>query len=295
MSSLASPAASPAPLRHDAEVIGLVGLAHGTSHFFHLMLPPLFPWLMRDFSLSYTEAGLLMTVFFVVSGIGQALAGFVVDRIGARPVLFFGIGTLSLSGVLVGLAGSYAMLFVAAAVAGLGNSIFHPADFTLLNKRVSQAARTRLSVTDCPAPGWAAAPLHGWNRRSPVGRRPASRQRRLVSRPGHVWLRRCWGVEPRRWCTGGRSPRTRPEASSRSCRRAPSGSVSGSSSLPPPHSGSCRTTRRPSSAMSRHFASTRNGRTAYPPAARPARSKEVRGCRNERNDRVIAIAFRWRR
>ena len=78
-------------MRHDAEIIGLVGLAHGTSHFFHLMLPPLFPWLMRDFSLSYTEAGLLMTVFFVVSGVGQAVAGFVVDRIGARPVLFFGI------------------------------------------------------------------------------------------------------------------------------------------------------------------------------------------------------------
>ena len=86
---------APAPamsLRHDAEIIGLVGLAHGTSHFFHLMLPPLFPWLMRDFSLSFTEAGLLMTVFFVVSGVGQAVAGFVVDRVGARPVLFFGIG-----------------------------------------------------------------------------------------------------------------------------------------------------------------------------------------------------------
>ena len=89
-------------LRHDAEIIGLVGLAHGTSHFFHLMLPPLFPWLMRDFSLSYTEAGLLMTVFFVVSGVGQALAGFVVDRVGARPVLFFGIAMLALSGILLG-------------------------------------------------------------------------------------------------------------------------------------------------------------------------------------------------
>lgn len=161
MSSLASPAASPAPLRNDAEVIGLVGLAHGTSHFFHLMLPPLFPWLMRDFSLSYTEAGLLMTVFFVVSGIGQALAGFVVDRIGARPVLFFGIGTLSLSGILVGVSSSYAMLFIAAAVAGLGNSIFHPADFTLLNKRVSQSRLGHaFSVHGLSGSlGWAAAPV----------------------------------------------------------------------------------------------------------------------------------------
>ena len=89
----------------DAEVISLIGLAHGTSHFFHLMLPPLFPWLMAEFSLSYTQAGFLMTVFFVVSGIGQALAGFVVDRIGARPVLFFGIGTLALSGLVLSAAG----------------------------------------------------------------------------------------------------------------------------------------------------------------------------------------------
>jgi len=121
----------------DVEVISLVGLAHGTSHFFHMMLPPLFPWLMADFALSFTEAGFLMTVFFVVSGIGQALAGFAVDRIGARPVLMFGLGTLALSGLVLATAGSYPMLMAAAAVAGIGNSIFHPADFTLLNRRVS--------------------------------------------------------------------------------------------------------------------------------------------------------------
>lgn len=129
--------ASEAGGRRDAEVIGLVGLAHGTSHFFHLMLPPLFPWLMAEFALSYTEAGFLMTVFFVISGIGQALVGFVVDRVGARPVLFFGVGTLTLSGLVLAAAGSYAGLIAAAVVAGVGNSIFHPADFTLLNRNVS--------------------------------------------------------------------------------------------------------------------------------------------------------------
>jgi sugar phosphate permease len=67
-------------LRADAQVIGLVGLGHGTSHFFHLLLAPLFPWLKDAFGLSYAELGLLMTVFFIVSGVGQALAGFVVGR-----------------------------------------------------------------------------------------------------------------------------------------------------------------------------------------------------------------------
>lgn len=125
------------PVRHDAEVIGLVGIAHASSHFFHLVLPPLFPWLMKDFGLSFTEVGFLVTIFFVISGIGQALAGFVVDRVGARPVLLFGVATLALSGVVLGFASGYAGLVAAACVAGLGNCIFHPADFTLLNRRVS--------------------------------------------------------------------------------------------------------------------------------------------------------------
>ncbi|HVG03931.1 MAG TPA: MFS transporter [Burkholderiaceae bacterium] len=157
--SSSRPAAS--SVRHDAEVIGLVGLAHGTSHFFHLMLPPLFPWLMKDFDLSYTEVGLLMTTFFVISGIGQALAGFVVDKTGSRPVLFFGIGLLALSGVILGLSNSYAMLMVTAAVAGLGNSIFHPADFTLLNHRVAQPRLGHaFSMHGLSGNlGWAAAPV----------------------------------------------------------------------------------------------------------------------------------------
>src|SRR3990172_3086569 len=78
-------------LHQDAQVIGLVGTAHGVSHFFQLLLASLFPWLKVAFDLSYAELGLLMTVFFIVSGIGQALAGFVVDKIGARTVLFAGL------------------------------------------------------------------------------------------------------------------------------------------------------------------------------------------------------------
>ena len=161
MNPSSSPSSTSSSVRHDAEVIGLVGLAHGTSHFFHLMLPPLFPWLMKDFDLSYTEAGLLMTTFFVISGIGQALAGFVVDRVGSRPVLFFGIGLLALSGVILGMSNSYAMLLVTAAVAGLGNSIFHPADFTLLNRRVAQPRLGHaFSVHGLSGNlGWAAAPV----------------------------------------------------------------------------------------------------------------------------------------
>ena len=124
-------------VRTDAAVIGLVGLAHATSHLFHLLLPPLFPLLMPDFGFGYTEAGFLMTVFFAISGVGQALAGIVVDRWGARRVLMTGVSLLALSGLLLAMATNYAMLVLAVAVAGVGNSVFHPADFSLLNQKVS--------------------------------------------------------------------------------------------------------------------------------------------------------------
>ncbi|MHA4866637.1 MFS transporter [Duganella sp. PWIR1] len=148
-------------LRQDARVITLVGLAHGTSHFYHLILAALIPWLKPEFGLSYSELGLLMTVFFVVSGVGQAMAGFVVDRFGARAVLFSGIGLLGLSAVLLSSAHSYVQLMLGAFLAGCGNSVFHPADYTLLNQRVSKARLAHgFSVHGISGNiGWALSPL----------------------------------------------------------------------------------------------------------------------------------------
>lgn len=152
---------NPVPLRDDARTIGLVGLAHGTSHFFHLLLPPLFPAFVRDFGVSYAELGLLVTVFFVISGVGQALAGFVVDRIGARPVLFAALGCFALAALAGAAAQAMPGLVLAAALAGIGNAPFHPADFTILNKRVSPPRLGHaFSVHGITGSlGWAAAPV----------------------------------------------------------------------------------------------------------------------------------------
>ena len=94
MPSSVATAAPAVNLKTDAAIISLIGFAHGTSHFFHLMLPPLFPWFMSEFSLSFVQVGTLMTTFFVVSGVGQAFAGMVVDRYGAHRVLCVGVGLL---------------------------------------------------------------------------------------------------------------------------------------------------------------------------------------------------------
>lgn len=150
-----------APLREDVRTISVVGLAHGTSHFFHLLLPPLFPLFIHDFGFSYAELGLLVTTLFAVSGSGQAVAGFVVDRIGARPVLFAAMSCFALSGLALSMATGYGGLMLAAALAGLGNCPFHPADFTILNRRVSaKRLGHAFSVHGLTGNlGWAAAPV----------------------------------------------------------------------------------------------------------------------------------------
>lgn len=163
------PAASP---RREMATIAVVGFAHGVSHFFHLLLAPLFPWLMAEFGLGFTEIGATMTLFFVVSGFGQALAGFAVDRLGARQVLFFGVSCLVLAGLALASAQGYEGLFLAAALAGMGNAVFHPADFSLLNRHVSGPRLGHaFSIHGLSGNlGWAAAPafltgitaLTGW-------------------------------------------------------------------------------------------------------------------------------------
>ena len=130
---------APAPrttLRKDATVIGLVGMAHLISHFSQLLLAPLFPWLKDEFGVGYAELGLLMSIFFVVSCVVQALSGFIVDRFGPRPVLFIGLSLLGAAAFGFAASQSYAMLAVFSVVAGVGNGVFHPVDFTLLNRKV---------------------------------------------------------------------------------------------------------------------------------------------------------------
>ncbi|WP_219219282.1 MFS transporter [Variovorax boronicumulans] len=160
--STSSPAGAPpaTTLRTDAQLIGLVGLAHAISHFSQLILAPLFPWLKDAFDVSYTELGAVLTVFFVVSCIVQAASGFIVDKLGPRPVLFVGLGLLGLAGFGYAMAQSYWMLLASAVVAGVGNGVFHPVDYTLFNRKV---APTRLghaySVHGITGSlGWALAP-----------------------------------------------------------------------------------------------------------------------------------------
>jgi MFS family permease len=136
--SATSPSASP-PLATDARTISLVAIAHAMSHFLQLFIAPLFPLLKDELGVSYTALGAVTGLYFGVSGICQTLSGFAVDRFGARRVIISGISMCVAGALLVAFARSYEALIVAAIVGGIGNSVFHPSDFAILNGRVSAA------------------------------------------------------------------------------------------------------------------------------------------------------------
>lgn len=122
---------------HDLLAIFLVSIAHASSHFYHLVIPSLFPWILPHFGLSFLEGGTLMTTFFVTSAVGQSVTGFMVDKIGPRLSMYLGLFCLILSAFVLGMSTEVWMLFTAAFLAGLGNSVFHPADYSLMNYNIS--------------------------------------------------------------------------------------------------------------------------------------------------------------
>ena len=118
--------------------VTLISAGHFLSHFYALTLPAMFLTLKDTFNVSYLELGLAVTAYNLLGGLAQAPMGFVVDRVGPRLVLFIGLGINAVAVALIGLADTYPMLLVLALIAGLGNSVFHPADYALLSGSVAK-------------------------------------------------------------------------------------------------------------------------------------------------------------
>ena len=128
--------ASSQPGRSDGLIIGLVGFAHLMSHFYQIALAPLFPLLKAEFDVSYTALGLLVTVLYGTSGLCQAFAGILVDRYGGDRLMLFGVTTMATCVFLMGLVSSYWMLLPLVMIAAVGNSVFHPADLSILSAKI---------------------------------------------------------------------------------------------------------------------------------------------------------------
>jgi MFS family permease len=123
----------------DVRLIAGVSAAHFVSHFYMLVLPPLFAFVRADYAVTYTEIGLALTVFNTVSAVAQTPAGFLIDRINARFALIAGL-LFGAAGLAIAAAvDSYWVLIAAFGLVGLGNTVYHPADYALLSRHVAPA------------------------------------------------------------------------------------------------------------------------------------------------------------
>jgi MFS family permease len=136
----ASPAIS---VRQDTKILGVVSAGHFLSHFYLLTLPPLFFILKSEFAVSYAALGAILTVSFALSAVAQIPMGFLVDRIGARIVLTTGLVIMAVCIGLMGFAATYWQVLILFTIAGIGHSVFHPADYAILNASIEPSRMGR--------------------------------------------------------------------------------------------------------------------------------------------------------
>ena len=117
-------------------VVGAVSAAHFMSHYYIILLAPLMPFVRDEYQVTYTEIGLAFAVFNIVTAVFQTPAGFLVDRLGARALLILGLAIGATSFVTAGLVDLFWVMIAMFAIAGMGNTVYHPADYTLLSQHV---------------------------------------------------------------------------------------------------------------------------------------------------------------
>jgi MFS family permease len=127
-----------ATFSRDSKIIGLVCFPHMMSHFYYMVLPPMFSALQAAYGLTHLELGAVITAFALAAGIGQTPVGFVVDRVGALPVLIAGLAVESAAFGAMGFVDAYWHLLALGAVAGMGHTVFHPADYAIMSATVSK-------------------------------------------------------------------------------------------------------------------------------------------------------------
>lgn len=130
--------------RREAQAVGLVGFAHLLSHLYMLPLVPLVLDITADLGIGLAEYGIAIAAYAIATGVFQTPMGLVVERMGGRRVLIAGLALNAACYVLIGLFAADFWMFVGLmALAGVGNSVFHPADYSLLSASVGEGRMGR--------------------------------------------------------------------------------------------------------------------------------------------------------
>lgn len=119
--------------RIDYPRIGLLSAGHLTNDMYGNLLTSLVPYLVLAGLVTKTIAGLVLLVYLAGSSVLQPFFGLLADRSGRRGFAIVGPLWVGGAACLVGLTTSTAMIFVLAAVAGLGTAAFHPQAATMVN------------------------------------------------------------------------------------------------------------------------------------------------------------------
>jgi MFS transporter, FSR family, fosmidomycin resistance protein len=179
MSSTSEPIARPVrvgPLAaskgREAKVIALIAVAHFISHFHLMLLPPIFGEVKDAFGVSYTQIGLAITAFNICSALLQTPVGFLVDRAGPRLMLTAGLLGGAAAITAAALLPGYWFFVIAYALLGVANTVYHPADYSILSaaidhKRIGKAFSIHnfagyLGMGVAPAVVLTCAALWGW-------------------------------------------------------------------------------------------------------------------------------------
>jgi len=107
-------------------VLATISVCHLLNDMMQSLLPALYPMLKGSLDLSFGQIGLVTLAFQLTASLLQPLVGSFTDR---RPLpysLAVGMGFTLVGLLLLSVAGTFPVLLLAAALVGMGSSVFHP-------------------------------------------------------------------------------------------------------------------------------------------------------------------------
>lgn len=129
---------------YERRTLVLLGLGFGLVGFDRWLMAPMFPYMMSDLRLSYSQLGSLIGVLGVAWGLWSIVMGPVSDRIGRKKILVTTMIAFSLLSSLSGFATGFASLVLLRAAMGVAEGAFTPASLAA-NSEASRPARRGLN------------------------------------------------------------------------------------------------------------------------------------------------------